>query len=361
MQSFYAMSDRQQSLQSLFAAAKAQKHALELCLDTNSESYHSGFNDEVNKFKECEQLVAQLSLFSSNESLEDVATADLQYLSVEYLIADLLQRSPRPDRETTLRHALAEYEKYLMRLDEYGLLSSGDKKLYERYLENPTAFTIASLTDTAARRELKVARFREEKELKQKLEYLSRNEALQNDDDATRKLYLTEIQLYTHQTFQSLDLVSQELSMLSHMRQTAESPAGLQNPDPRERAELDKKGYSERLDPPISQLLKPGNFGALLNKDGKPLQPFILTSRRSQLQQGVFKPGHNLPTRTIEEYLEEEKRRGGIIQEVNQQGTDREIDEDDLSKADEETMKARAWDEFKEENPRGSGNTLNRG
>jgi immunoglobulin-binding protein 1 len=99
-----------------------------------------------------------------------VLRSHFRYLNVEYLIADLLQRSPRPDREATLRHALAEYEKYLMRLDEYGLLSSGDKKLYERYLENPTAFTIASLTDTAARRELKVARFREEKELKQKLE-----------------------------------------------------------------------------------------------------------------------------------------------------------------------------------------------
>jgi hypothetical protein len=73
---------------------------------------------------------------------------------------------------------LAEYEKYLLRLDEYGLLSSSDKKLYERYLENPTSFTIASLTDIVARRELKVARFREEKELKQKLEvrHLSLNE-----------------------------------------------------------------------------------------------------------------------------------------------------------------------------------------
>ena len=149
--------------------------------------------------------------------------------------------------------------------------------------------------------------------------------------------------------------------MLSHMRQTAEPPTGLQSPDPRQWAEVDQKGYSERLDPPISQLLKPGDFGALLSKDGKPLQPFVLTSRRSQLQQGVFRPGHNLPTRTIEEYLEEEKRRGGIIQRAGQQGTDREIEEDDLSKADEETMKARAWDEFKEENPRGSGNTLNRG
>jgi immunoglobulin-binding protein 1 len=29
--------------------------------------------------------------------------------------------------------------------------------------------------------------------------------------------------------------------------------------------------------------------------------------------------------------------------------------------ADEETMKQRSWDEYVEENPKGSGNTLNRG
>lgn len=65
---------------------------------------------------------------------------------------------------------------------------------------------------------------------------------------------------------------------------------------------------------------------------------------------------------TIDEYLEEEKRRGGIIEGGGEQsGIRPEPDEDDLDKADEETMKARAWDEFKEDNPKGSGNTLNRG
>lgn len=44
-----------------------------------------------------------------------------------------------------------------------------------------------------------------------------------------------------------------------------------------------------------------------------------------------------------------------------QSGVPAEPDEDDYRKADAETEKAREWDEFREENPRGSGNTLNRG
>lgn len=148
--------------------------------------------------------------------------------------------------------------------------------------------------------------------------------------------------------------------MLVQMKNVPRPPERPAPEESRQRNPVDKSGYSERLDPPVAQLLSGGKLGPLLSKDGKPLQPFTLTDRRTQLRQGVFRPGHNLPTMTIEEYLEEERKRGGIIEGGNNQPPP-EIDEDDMEKADEETMKARAWDEFKEEHPRGSGNTLNRG
>lgn len=167
--------------------------------------------------------------------------------------------------------------------------------------------------------------------------------------------------LYTHQTFQALDLLVQELSMLSAMHNAAPTPDQRQEEDPRRRDRAEESSYSERLDAPLSELLRGGKAGPILNRDGRPMQPFTLLDRRTQLQQGVFKPSHNLPTMTIDDYLEEEKRRGNFIQGGDQSAAQLEIDEDDLDKADEETMKARAWDEYKEANPRGSGNTLNRG
>lgn len=175
-----------------------------------------------------------------------------------------------------------------------------------------------------------------------------------------RQLYLAEVNLYTHQTFQSLDLISQEISMLSQMRDAPPQPESTWQTDRRRPTNTENSGYSDRLDAPIDQLLRGGRLGPLLNKDGKPLQPFTLTDRRTPLQQGVFRPGHNLPTMSIDDYLEEERKRGGIIEGGNNDEV-QEIDEDDMKKADEETMKARSWDEFKEANPRGSGNTLNRG
>jgi immunoglobulin-binding protein 1 len=96
-------------------------------------------------------------------------------MTLEYHLAELMQRATSSDREAALKSALEQYEKYLMRLDEYLLLSGGDKKLFEQYMANSTSFTLAPANDAAARREIKVTRFREEKELKQKLEVRSKD------------------------------------------------------------------------------------------------------------------------------------------------------------------------------------------
>lgn len=136
-------------------------------------------------------------------------------------------------------------------------------------------------------------------------------------------------------------------------------PGQAQTQDARERG-TDRNGYSERLDQPRTSLA--GLTGPILSKEGKPLRPFTLLDKRIQLQQGVFRPDHSLPTMSIDEYLAEEKKRGGMIEGGGEaSGIRPEPNEDNYTKADEETLKARAWDDFKEENPKGSGNTINRG
>ena len=163
--------------------------------------------------------------------------------------------------------------------------------------------------------------------------------------------------MFAHQSFPALDLVSQELTVLSQVS-AMPKPEELRR-DERSKSEPDRDERSERLDRPLRTITQ-GRGGPLLDGKGRPLKPFTVTDRRTQLRQGVFRPSHNLPTMTIEDYLEEEKRRNGILQGGNNEQQEI-IDEDDMDKADEETMKARAWDEFTESNPKGAGNTLNRG
>jgi immunoglobulin-binding protein 1 len=157
-------------------------------------------------------------------------------------------------------------------------------------------------------------------------------------------------------------MIAKELKILALMPST--SPATPENAaaDYRQRQSGGHDNYSERVDPPLSQLLNGGEAGPILSKDGKPLKPFTLLDSRQRLRDGVFRPDHSLPTMTIDEYLEEEKRRGGMIEGGGEQsGRPAEPDEENYEKADIETMKAREWDEFTEANPKGSGNTLNRG
>jgi immunoglobulin-binding protein 1 len=49
-------------------------------------------------------------------------------------------------------------------------LSPSDKKLYGLYLDNPTAFSTISTTNSEARRAAKIANYNQEKELKKKLD-----------------------------------------------------------------------------------------------------------------------------------------------------------------------------------------------
>lgn len=178
-----------------------------------------------------------------------------------------------------------------------------------------------------------------------------------------RTLHLTNISLSTHRAFADLESIAQELDILKLAPPPPSPGARPQNSVADERTcDRERNSYSERLDTNLSSLLAGSPGGPILSKSGRPLRPFTLLDSRSRLQQGVFRPDHNLPTMTIDEYLEEEKKRGGIIEGGGEaSGRRPEVDEDDYDVADAATYKARGFDEFAEDNPRGSGNTMNMG
>jgi len=282
-------------------------------------------------------------------------------MAISYHLADLVQKikiSEVSDRKKNLLRARDYYERFIKLMDAYDMLSKSDSKLWEAYLEDKSHFSVTSTSDAAARREAKIARFKEEKELKKKLEYLQQNPKIaENDEQVVRELHLTSLAFMMHQTFAALESLALELQIISLAPSTPQRQFA--SPQDGRQDGRNQDNYSERLDGQVSGLKY---SGPILSSDGKPLRPFTLLDTRNRMRAGVFRPDHNLPTMSIDEYLEEERKRGGIIEGGGEQsGIRPEVDEDDLVKADEETVKARAWDEFKEDNPKGSGNTLNRG
>jgi hypothetical protein len=146
--------------------------------------------------------------------------------------------------------------------------------------------------------------------------------------------------------------MNREVDVLAMAPQPSGPTSASLERDYRERNGIrDGSDYSERLD--RRDQLSSANKGPILSAGGKPLRPFTLLNSRQTLKDGVFRPGHNLPTMTIDEYLEEERARGGIIEGGGEaSGISPEPDEDNIEKADEEVMKAREWDEFVEANPK---------
>lgn len=93
-----------------------------------------------------------------------------RYLGVDYLLAELLVRTYGSDRQKLLQQASGLLENFLTRLDTYELLSKQNKQFLDQYQDDRRKFQLASATDGAERRRVKVARFQEEKALKTKLE-----------------------------------------------------------------------------------------------------------------------------------------------------------------------------------------------
>ena len=358
--------DEPQSLRDIHRAAEAARQTLDSNPDATSPSFSSDIDACVALYTRLLRQISNVSLFSPNETLEDIATSSIPYLLVHYRLGDIISRTPARDpsaRKDVVRRSRAELESFLSLVEGYGLLAgTPNARLLERYREEGEQFeVVAAGSDPQARRNGKIESFRAEKQLRERLEFLRRepgylDERGGGDEELVRDAYLAEIGLAVHKTFQALDGLNREMEIL------ALAPSH-PIPSPTTPGPTGEDVFTARLDAPLrpqGSLANPS--GPLLSQKGKPLQPFTLVGSRAELARGVFRPGHNLPTMSIDEYLEEEKRRGGIIEGGGEEsGRKPVVDEDDMENADRETYKAREWDEFKDHNRQGAGNTMNMG
>jgi immunoglobulin-binding protein 1 len=165
------MDTQPRSLRELFADAEHDRKGLERPGEsTTSASFQENLANAIATYEECLKVASRVSLFSPNETLEDINSKDLQYLLLNFHLAELTLKITGGDRKGYLETARTYYERFLKLLDMYDMLSKADSKLYEQYLDSPNSFSTASTSDAVARRDTKIARFKEEKELKRKLD-----------------------------------------------------------------------------------------------------------------------------------------------------------------------------------------------
>ena len=67
------------NIRTLFATSKAQRQELNTILDPSNALYHENLQAAIATLEQCRKIADQISLFSNNETEDDIPTGDLQY------------------------------------------------------------------------------------------------------------------------------------------------------------------------------------------------------------------------------------------------------------------------------------------
>ncbi|KAG9451112.1 hypothetical protein H6P81_011077 [Aristolochia fimbriata] len=352
--------------------------------------------------QQCDEMVGKLGLFSSNETKEDISTANLKYLLVPFYLGELTEKVASDDRMKTVK--VSED-----RLKEFITICEAMELVPEEELD--TSLQQGSVT-LAAQRARKIARFRRYKaaeakllDIKERKERRGRStkagafsssienledDTLDDDTEEEREAWLATISLALCKAFDLMEMLKKEEEMLAAVKEKQlkdgeEAFSQLVLDERTNKAEAWHRNAATR-----SQYAKPAQpiTCATFAQDvieGRAKvseahehkhQPIMfgpaslvnggLTSERERMAAQVFQPGHRLPTMSIEEAgLREmemmtnwQERTVKSIEEANSSWhkDGRKQADDENSDDEEAVLKARAWDDWKDDHPRGAGN-----
>ncbi|KAG6027271.1 hypothetical protein E4U41_000989, partial [Claviceps citrina] len=117
-----ASPDEPQSLGAAFAEAETKRQKLE-SQPATLPSYGPDLAALIAQYGSVVEQAHSLGLFSPNEGIDDVPTSSLRYLTLDHIIAELVQRTPSPagggprQRVLVLRSARDAYERFLALAD----------------------------------------------------------------------------------------------------------------------------------------------------------------------------------------------------------------------------------------------------
>ncbi|OCF59109.1 hypothetical protein L486_03610 [Kwoniella mangroviensis CBS 10435] len=374
-------------------------------LPISDSSTQSTLTSALDNLYLIQRMINSLGVFSENESIDEIGEKEVVFMSVNWVIGAAEEKGGlggRDDRISTLQRAETAYASYLELLNSYGVLSS------EEQAESSAAASGQSSEpkDPAKKREAKIRQYKREKELREDIanslpnqpesssspitfllsllpSTSNRPSAIPNStgstsvnqedsDEISKSTTILILRLLHTLTIASLSSISMEMKLLSN---APPSIVPLADRDPRE-IRREEEDSTWKLDRQPSKY-KPRE---LISGNGRVLRPFTILpstsnmSDRERLKSGVFKQSWRLPTMTIDEYLEEEQRRGNIITGGGQASYDAPTESELLEsaaendgsalaeeKAEQKRLKDENWARFADENKKGAGNTMNKG
>ena len=323
--------------------------------------------DAVEKLESIHAEVVAVALFSTNETIDDVSTPSLPLLSLDHHLAIAYAAIPTVNSKERKRNVLAamdHFSRFLEQLGQLEVLPDDRTREYEMLLqinlEEPSTFPPVN-------RDEKIQRFRSKQELQQQLDQLQsvkdrrtrlglrEDEEMDgyDDDSLERTLSLKALTLHATEAIEEWQQAIREMPMIEMQLKIQEQ----HQDDPR-------RASSQEV--PVKS-----NQGLQLTHITKDSMTGQLNIRKEEIRSQVFRPGWNQPTMSLEELADREVKEA-IAREERQKVMEehhkldpRRYDqlvkdemEDVADLVDASAAIDRAWDDWRAENPTGSGNKM---
>lgn len=343
----------------------------------DTASYQRKVSELLEEFTLIQKVAYDLDLFSSNEAIEEINPKYLPFYNLNYYLgciymnyhpASLQQGNSTGEhnfhgKKKSLVIAKEKLTQFLLQMQNLGgILTKTQSERLSSFKEsyNPSNNELLNFHGNAAdRRREKIENYKFEKQLRENLKILDEyyfsvpddEEGLMGfEEETARAIYLDQLRLNTLIAFNQLQLLAAEIELHLKMAEniTRDEEETSQRKS-KEKPSLDNDyGFVPRVEavPETSKI----KVSDLVSKQGKILRPFTITANKSDLRQRVFGTGQVLPSMSVDDFLAYELNNGKMATE--EQPKRRESD----SENSEDELEVRRWDDWKDENPKGSGN-----
>ena len=347
------------------------------------DSGYGGADEEqtliaIAQFDRCAEMTRAEGITSINEEADDMKTGDLQYLLTSYFVGELHMKicgrayGREKERLAAVRrgrvHLVAFVEacerKHL--LDDFALV---DWRVLSGDIDEEASGAARRRVDPRLARARKIEGYKREKEAQaRRAELVKQREASQRrgidvDEERARELVMLEINSAIQRGLDDMRVADEEIRLLEYRVALDEDvPEG-----------DDRRGAAEATaaDDRASQPLEVIHIDADGNRSAIDVpQAATIDVAAERFRDGVFRDGGSKPTMTLEEFADLEiadararAERGrtaaaegrGPVRKYSQLVEDG--DEDDHALVDAATVKDRNWDDWCDDNPKGSAVT----
>nr|CAA90866.1 chilling-inducible protein [Oryza sativa Japonica Group] len=328
-------------------------------LASSSSLDQEGIRKGVDLLRRCDEMVSKVGLFSSNETKDDISTANLKYLLVPYYLGEMTERVAQEDRIPVLKASQDHLKEFISICEALELISEDELEISRQ--KNLIPWQIEEhrrLHGSSAKRlQKQSSRIKERKERRRRHESSCLSAPIELGGDLLRMMEKEREGMVSYYLIGSIE----GFDLLDMLKKEEEIVPAVKEGKRRMVMHLLVKCLMN-----VQKGLKHGTImlPTVHHTPNQLIQSLVqLTSERERMAAQVFQPSYRLPTMSIEEAgLREMKmmekwqeRTAKMIQESNSawhKDGSRSAQEDE----DAEEEKARGWDDWKDDNPRGAGN-----